>query len=377
MSRPQPVPHPIPSQSSTNDIDEYSSSSSDSSAASAATVRPSSRDQQSATSIPPWKTYFEQELFLIQTTSTQNAIYHAYLTPPQNPTKDPLFVCHHGAGASALSFALLALELRRLLPKAGILSLSARGHGSIVTSTSNPSEEILDYSLSTLTSDALSMINLTRTSQSWPQLPPTILIGHSLGGAIITTLATTPHFRAFGQSLIGYCVLDVVEGSALEALSHMKTYLSSRPQSFPTIPEAITWHLRTRTIRSQKSAEASVPSLLKPNLPGQGYTWRTDLSATSSWWPEWFHSLSSKFLTGRGAKLLILAGTDRLDKELMIGQMQGKFQLVVIPEGGHFVHEDVAEKVAGLLVEFFKRNDRSQMVLPPKVSDLLAQGKKV
>lgn len=87
--------------------------------------------------------------------------------------------------------------------------------------------------------------------------------------------------------------------------------------------------------------------------------------------------MSAKFLTGRGAKMLILAGTDRLDKELMIGQMQGKFQLVVIPEAGHFVQEDVPEKTAGLLVEFFKRNDRSQMVLPPKVADLIAQGKKV
>lgn len=75
--------------------------------------------------------------------------------------------------------------------------------------------------------------------------------------------------------------------------------------------------------------------------------------------------------------MLILAGTDRLDRELMIGQMQGKFQLTVIPEAGHFVQEDVPEKAANLHVEFFKRNDRSQMVLPPKVSDLIAQGKKV
>jgi protein phosphatase methylesterase 1 len=35
--------------------------------------------------------------------------------------------------------------------------------------------------------------------------------------------------------------------------------------------------------------------------------------------------MSSKFLSGKGAKLLLLAGTDRLDKELMIGQMQGMF----------------------------------------------------
>lgn len=35
----------------------------------------------------------------------------------------------------------------------------------------------------------------------------------------------------------------------------------------------------------------------------------------------------------------MLAGTDRLDKELMIGQMQGKFQMEVVPDVGHMLHE--------------------------------------
>jgi len=38
----------------------------------------------------------------------------------------------------------------------------------------------------------------------------------------------------------------------------------------------------------------------------------------------WFTGLSSKFLSCKTAKLLILAGTDRLDRELLIGQMQGE-----------------------------------------------------
>jgi protein phosphatase methylesterase 1 len=42
-------------------------------------------------------------------------------------------------------------------------------------------------------------------------------------------------------------------------------------------------------------------------------------------WEDWFIGLSRKFLEARGGKLLLLAGTDRLDKELMIGQMQGLF----------------------------------------------------
>jgi len=53
----------------------------------------------------------------------------------------------------------------------------------------------------------------------------------------------------------------------------------------------------------------------------------------------WFQGLSSHFLAARTARLLVLAGTDRLDKELMIGQMQGKFQMAVVPGVGHMLHE--------------------------------------
>jgi hypothetical protein len=37
----------------------------------------------------------------------------------------------------------------------------------------------------------------------------------------------------------------------------------------------------------------------------------------------WFKDLSLKFLSVKAGRLLILAGTDRLDKTLTIGQMQG------------------------------------------------------
>ena len=49
--------------------------------------------------------------------------------------------------------------------------------------------------------------------------------------------------------------------------------------------------------------------------------------------------MSGKFLATRAARLLVLAGTERLDNELMIGQMQGKFQLAVIPGVGHMLQE--------------------------------------
>ncbi|KAK0748194.1 Alpha/Beta hydrolase protein [Apiosordaria backusii] len=355
----------------------------------------------------PWTTYFERELFLPSADGT--ITYHVYLTSPAPPatsnttsptpgttpgtkpsTGGPLFVTHHGAGSSALSFAVLGAEIRKRLPSTGILSLDARGHGltSLTNPNPNPNEPI-DLSLPTLSQDLCNAILLTATAMSWPDIPPLILVGHSLGGAVVTELAYQPLLPP-SVSLLGYAVLDVVEGSALDALQSMQTYLSTRPQGFNSLKEGIEWHVRSRTIRNSVSARVSVPALLvEQSEPQQQprskpWRWRTDLSSTQPFWQGWFIGLSKKFLgqgakgPGRGAgKMLLLAGTDRLDTELTIGQMQGKYALQVFPEAGHFIHEDLPEKTAVALVDFYRRNDRSALVLPTKVSELLAQGTRV
>lgn len=111
-----------------------------------------------------------------------------------------------------------------------------------------------------------------------------------------------------------------------------------------------------------------------PTAPHE-YIWRTPLQTTAPYWEGWFKGLSAQFLTVRAARLLVLAGTDRLDKELMIGQMQGKFQMEVVPDVGHMLHEvrrraltrldvtltrhqDNPRRIAEILVEFWKRNER-------------------
>ncbi|KAH6660175.1 Alpha/Beta hydrolase protein [Truncatella angustata] len=319
----------------------------------------------------PWTTYFERELFLKSPGDNASSLtLHAYLSSPVG--KGPLFVMHHGAGSSGLSFAVVGSEIRKRLPTAGILSHDARGHGE----TTAPGGE-LDLSLTTLSNDLLAVIIKTKAEMKWQELPSIILVGHSLGGAVVTELAKSGEL---GNSLLGYAVLDVVEGSAIDALQSMQTYLSTRPTGFVSLEAGIEWHVRSRTVRNAVSARTSVPALLthstKEGDP-RPWRWRTDLASTQPFWENWFVGLSKKFLSARGGKLLLLAGTDRLDTELTIGQMQGKYNLQVFPEAGHFIHEDLPEKTAISLVDFHKRNDRSALVLPPKVSDLLKQGKRV
>lgn len=95
-------------------------------------------------------------------------------------------------------------------------------------------------------------------------------------------------------------------------------------------------------------------------LTSHEYTWRIDLSKTEPFWKGWFQGLSQRFLSCEVPKMLLLAGVDRLDKDLTIGQMQGKFWMQVLPQCGHAVHEDVPDKVADSLATYMVRNKVAQ-----------------
>ena len=86
------------------------------------------------------------------------------------------------------------------------------------------------------------------------------------------------------------------------------------------------------------------------------YVWRTDLLASKQYWVEWFKGLTDTFLNLRIPKQLLLAANDRMDKELTIAHMQGRFKMVVIDGVGHVIQEDkpkaVADSFKGFLDKF-------------------------
>lgn len=218
-----------------------------------------------------------------------------------------------------------------------------------------------------------------------------------MGGSIVTSLCHALSAASSAGKVVprvaGVAVLDVVEGSAMAALSSMSTIISALPKGFDSVEDAIRWHVDSGTIVNPQSARRSVPSLLtkKQNALNTGepggngeiglgdeeaveeltstsptlshpfkvfnYTWRANLLATEPYWTEWFKGLSQSFLSVKCARLLLLAGTDRLDKDLLIGQMQGKYQLVVFADVGHSLHEDAPERTAQTLYDFWKRNE--------------------
>lgn len=288
----------------------------------------------------------------------------------------PLLLLIHGGGYSALTWSLFVEEIHNKI-ECQILAVDLRGHGNTQTSD----EENL--SLDKLTEDVANVIDIIFGNN----IPSIILVGHSLGGSIAVALAKII------PNVIGLCVIDVVEGTAMEALSSMHNILRSRPKNFRSVEHAIIWSVKCGQTRNLDAARVSVPGQIKNLLTGKlaadecddyvqdvkddfsfsinciqedcetttqefednRYTWRIDLSKTESYWNGWFKDLSNSFLDVQVPKVLLLANIHRLDTTLTVAQMQGKFQLQVLPRSGHAIHEDqpirVAEIVSGFLLK--------------------------
>nr|XP_045621002.1 protein phosphatase methylesterase 1-like [Procambarus clarkii] len=317
----------------------------------------------------------------------------------------PLLLLLHGGGYSGLTWSLFAEHVSEMV-ECQVMAVDQRGHGD--TRTTDDS----DLSAETLASDIGRLVDAVYGSAQ----PPCVLIGHSMGGAIAVHTA----YYGYVAGIAGLIVIDVVEGTAMDALSSMQSFLRGRPNNFNSLQNAIEWSVRsgqTRNIEaarvsmpgqvkntengccgtvdvessidnnqkqnresgvlvrsdmipeeggdadtSQTTESSSAPSLNESNLPVRKYTWRINLGETEKFWPGWFQGLSAKFLASSPAKMLLLAGIDRLDTELTVGQMQGKFQMQVLPQCGHAVQEDTPDRVAEVLAAFLIRHK----LAPPK-----------
>ncbi len=60
-----------------------------------------------------------------------------------------------------------------------------------------------------------------------------------MGGAVV--VKTIPHLLDTKYRVSGVAVLDVVEGTAIDALPHMPAILNSRPEGFDSVSDAIEW----------------------------------------------------------------------------------------------------------------------------------------
>ncbi|KAB1210956.1 Protein phosphatase methylesterase 1 [Morella rubra] len=285
-----------------------------------------------------WSAYFDGEDD-IRIPDTDN-VFHVYMAG----TEGPVVFCLHGGGYSGLSFALAASKIKE---KARVVALDLRGHGKSVT------DNDLDLSIETMCNDVLAILRAM-----YGDSPPAIvLVGHSMGGSVAVHVAAKKSL----PSLAGLVVVDVVE-----LMFSLK------------INKEIECSLKWGSSRNVESARVSIPSTLKYDDSKKCMKFANQSTEISYFRYE---GLSDKFLSCPVPKVLLLAGTDRLDslrwkylvicpelsqsrklsalfldRALTIGQMQGKFQMVVVRHTGHAIQEDVPEEFATLILNFISRN---------------------
>lgn len=124
----------------------------------------------------------------------------------------------------------------------------------------------------------------------------------------------------------------------MDALPFMEQVVKNRPADFPDLKSVVKYGLMSGQAKDRRSARVSMPSQVIEQKAEDGsvkYVWRTDLLATKAFWEDWFKGLTKDFLGCQVKKELFLAGSERMDTELTIAQMQGKFQMMVIEDCGH------------------------------------------
>ncbi|WAR00832.1 PPME1-like protein [Mya arenaria] len=134
-------------------------------------------------------------------------------------SEGPVLLFLHGGGYSALSWAVLCGAVSHLV--------KCRDVGAVVR-------------------------------ELYGEEPPSIiLVGHSMGGAIAVHVAV----QSLIPSLAGLIVIDVVEGTALEALTSMQGFLKGRPKVFRSLEHAI--DVRSGQVRNLESARVSMVGQVK------------------------------------------------------------------------------------------------------------------
>jgi protein phosphatase methylesterase 1 len=279
-----------------------------------------------STGFTPWNQYWDRKFSV---TVPDRGTFNAYGV--DGPGND-FVVAIHGAGHSALSFSLLAAQLKKTF---SCVALDLKCHGD------TPGDESTDLGIDNLVEDVVGFCQVAQ-----PKRTHLVLVGHSLGGSIAARVAHRIHVSIL-------VVIDTIEGTAVESMPQMKSILSERPEAFESERDAIEYISYAGELENQESAAISTAGRLK--LSDGILVWRTDLMKCEKDWLGWFTGFADAYLGIDCYKVLVLPDINRLDTPFTIGHMSGKFQLCVVLNTNHCVHEDNPKEIADTLAKIVKR----------------------
>ena len=207
-----------------------------------------------------------------------------------------------------------------------------------------------------------------------------VVVGHSMGGAVAVNLAKRNKF-----TFASVIALDIVEETALDSLKVMDAILDLWPKSFLRVEDCIKWSTEKGRPFSKRSANISIPPLLKSldntdQNEEKIHVWRTNLLSFKSYWTSWFEHFDEDFLGLEMPHLLILSSEESLDVPLTIARMKGQYQLELVrgrPVAmvGHFLHEDDPEDTCARIVQFLMKHNLIEKKEAEKVFRMIHSSK--
>ena len=172
-----------------------------------------------------------------------------------------------------------------------------------------------------------------------------------MGGAVVVN--TVPRLLEAKYRVSGVAVLDVVEGTAIDALPHMPAILNSRPEGFDSVSDAIEWQyvpsfsilyipiqtlnalcsINAHQIRNITSARVSVPSLVIPTREPRprgmrAFVWRTPLRTTGPYWEGVLFSL--RLSSNIDSSALMKAGSEGYQQPSLLHALRVCWYLQVL-----------------------------------------------
>ena len=280
----------------------------------------------------------------------------------------PVVLLLHGANYSAVSFNLL---VQKLSPVAAVVAFDMRGHGGSddapplpptgAPSAAAPQQLVADSDA--LVRDCVAVVRAAIVPR-YGGGAKVVLVGHSLGAALATHVAAAwegvPRDGGGAlPALAGLVLIDAQEGTALAGLAALPDLLARMPHAWAAPEAAVEWVLSAGVLRLPASARATVPAHLEwlPAGGGGGVGWRAwpFMVSTGDAWRGGVEGTNARLLAAPCPKMLLLPDADRLDRELIVAQMQGKYALRLVAGVGHVMHEDAPDKVAEAILQFLSR----------------------
>ena len=155
-----------------------------------------------------------------------------------------------------MTFSVIAETLKE---ENTVISFDWMGHGEHVQSEDQEDEARM--SQANLIDEAIEV--LTFVHNKYPDRT-IILVGHSMGGSIAAKTLSHLEREMAGQDIqkciLGLILIDVVEGTAMEALPFMEQIVTSRPQEFPDLASVVKYGIFNSIVKDKKSARVSMPA---------------------------------------------------------------------------------------------------------------------